>query len=176
MLTLQWSYCGVGTRRCTTTILISVQDNDVAGVYFGDQSLEIEKGLEAQYTVSQPLLNSTGTVIVHATGSNSQVTVYPEVLIFDLDNRDIPQEVVVKAAEDFVDEDVELYYIRHAFSSQYDHAYNDGAATMGYGGNVIISVVNDDFAGVTLRKRSAGGVGDILTVRELECEDCIRWC
>ena len=83
--------------QSTTTILVSAQNNDVAGVYFGDQSLEIEKGLEASYTVSQPLLNSTGAVIFHAIGGNSQMTVYPEVLIFDLNNRDIPQDVPVQA-------------------------------------------------------------------------------
>jgi hypothetical protein len=76
------------------------------------------------------------------------------------------QNVVVRAVGDNVAESTEVHFVRHELFSSDDAYSGTKVAFWKDGGNVTVVVHDNDFAGVSISKVTAGGVSDTVAVRE----------
>ncbi len=131
-------------------VVVTVRDNDMAGVTVTPTSRTMDEGSMGTYTVvlrSQP----TAAVTVMVTSGNAAVTAAatPALpLMFTSTNWNIPQTVTLTAVED-ANAVSEMVNVTHAASSQ-DTAYNNTLTI----DPVVVSVVDNDTAGVTVTPTS----------------------
>ena len=115
------------------SVLVTVNDDDTAGVHLSVSALTIDEGGSDTYTVVLES-NPDGNVIITPSRNNGDVTVSPASLSFNAGNWDTPQTVTVSAAHD--DDAVEdTASITHAVT---------GYGNVTDGGTVSVSVIDDD--------------------------------
>ena len=120
------------------SIVVTVTDDDIAGVTVHPTSVTIEEGDSAAYTVvldTEPTGNVTVTVYAPA---NTDVTASPATLTFTVDGWDRPQEVTVAVTQDNDAED-DTAALTHTVASSTDTDY-DGVSADG----VAVTVTDDD--------------------------------
>ena len=123
--------------------VVSITDDDTAGVTISETSLEIEEGDSDDYTVvleSQPTHDVTITV---NDSSNTDVTAEPASLTFTAANWDTAQTVTVTAAQDGGHDDEDATVTHTAASSDANY---DGISVAG----VLVNVTDDDDVPVTV--------------------------
>ena len=122
----------------TDETVVSITDDDIAGVTVHPTSVTIEEGDSAAYTVvlnTEPTGNVTVTVYAPA---NTDVTASPATLTFTVDGWDRPQEVTVAVTQDNDAED-DTAALTHTVASSTDTDY-DGVSADG----VAVTVTDDD--------------------------------
>ena len=125
------------------SVLVTINDDDTAGVSISVTSLDIGEGATSSYTVvltSEP----AGDVRVIIGGhSGTDVTVDTTTLTFTARNWDDPQTVTVTAARDHdaVDDDATITHTVTSHFDQYDGLPTD---------DVTVTVTDVDIAGVTI--------------------------
>ena len=137
------------TEGSTAQTIVSITDDDTAGVTISETSLEIEEGDSDDYTVvldSEPIGDVTVT-IDGVTGTD--VSLNKTTLTFTSGNWDTAQEVTVTALQDDDAVNEEMVTIKHTVSSSDDNKYDSLSAA-----NVPVTVTDDDTAGVTISETS----------------------
>ena len=137
------------TEGGTDQSIVTIADDDTAGVTISETSLEIEEGDSESYTVvlhTQP----TGNVTVAIGGvADAELTLNKTTLTFTTGNWDTAQEVTVTAEQDDDAINEEVVTIRHSVSSSADIKYDGLAAA-----SVPVTVTDDDTVGVTISETS----------------------
>ena len=136
------SYNGVAVPK----VVVSVTDDDTAGVRVTPTSLTIPEGGSRAYTVALTSKPSA-EVTIGVTSSNSDVTLNKTSLMFAPSTWNQTQTVTVSAAQDEDARD-DSASLAHTASSS-DASY-DGASIS----DVTVSVTDDDTAGVTITPTS----------------------
>ena len=118
------------------SVVVTVNDNDTAGVSVSRQSLLVDEGGSGTYTV-RLAFEPTDSVIVDVSGGGD-VTVDPTSLTFTAETWDTAQTVTVRAAED-LDATDDVVSVTHAVA---------GTSAVEYVGlgvdSVAVTVVDDD--------------------------------
>ena len=152
---------GVSEGSVAETI-ISITDDDTAGVTISETSLDIEEGDSDTYTVvldTEPVGDVTVT-IGGVTGTD--VSLNKTTLTFTSGNWDTAQTVTVTVVQDDDAVNEAVVTIKHTVSSSYDAKYDGLAAD-----SVPVTVTDDDTAGVTVSETSLDideGDSDTYTV------------
>ena len=138
--TLTHSVSGYGSVSSAASVMVSVDDDDPAGITVSPTTLTVDEGGSDTYTVvlnTQPSANVTVTV---GGTSETDLTVSPSSLTFTTENWDTAQTVTVKAAadDDAVDDTATL---THSVS---------GYGSVTSAASVMVSVDDDDPAGITV--------------------------
>ena len=121
----------------TRTVLVTVTDDDVAGVSVSEASLTIAEGSSGTYTIvldSQPTADVTVTI---NDPSNTDVTAEPASLTFSSTDWNTPKTVTVNAAQDADAED-ETATVTHTVTST-DSSYSGASAN-----SVTVSITDDE--------------------------------
>ena len=127
------------------SVVVSINDNDTAGVTVSETGLTIVEGSSGSYTVvlnTQPAGDVTVTVSGHA---GTDVSLDQTTLTFTSTTWSTAQEVTVTAGEDGDADDETDVTLSHAVASTDDAAYNGISA-----GSVVVSINDNDTAGVTV--------------------------
>ena len=134
--------------------VVSIMDDDVAGVTLSETSLEIAEGGSGDYTVVLTSEPTADVTIESRAPAGSDLTVNPSSLTFTSGNWESPQTVAVSAADDddFSDD---TGTITHRVRSS-DSDYNNRSV-----GSVAVTVTDDEEVPVTVKFGSAN-----YTVRE----------
>ncbi len=145
----------------TTTLPVTVADNDVAGVTVAPTNPTIDEGGTGSYMV---VLNTRPTDEVRVTVSNGNTagaTASPATLTFTTDNWNRGQTVTLTGVEDG-DTNNASVRLSHTSASA-DSAYNAGAVTIAA---VDVTVRDDDTAGVAVSQTALtileGGSGNYM--------------
>ena len=132
---------GVSAETTAETV-VSITDDDIAGVTVHPTGVTIEEGDSAAYTVvldtgydTEPTGNVTVTVNAPA---NTDVTASPATLTFTVDGWDRPQEVTVAVTQDSDAED-DTAALTHTVASSTDTDYDGVSAD-----SVAVTVTDDD--------------------------------
>ena len=144
-VTLTHTVAGYGDVTEAADVTVTVVDDDAAGVTVGPTSISATEGGGAGfYTV---VLNTvpSGTVTVTVGGAGDDLTVSPSPLTFDGTTWATAQTVTVTAVDDALAEGQEEVALTHT--------------VVGYGGvteagDVTVTVVDNDTAGVTVSHRA----------------------
>ena len=135
------SYDGLAVEN----VLVTVTDDETAGVTISGSSLDIDEGDSDTYTVvldSEPAGNVTVTI---GGISGTDLNLDKTTLTFTPGNWDTTQRVRVTAQQDDDAVDEEEVTITHTVTSADDTDYNGMAAD-----SVAVTVTDDDTAGVTI--------------------------
>ena len=138
-VTLTHGVTGYGTVSSGDEVVVTVTENDTAGVRISTPTLGIAEGGRGTYTVrldSQP----TGDVIVTVGGASGDVSVTNSPLTFTTGNWDMEQTVTVNAAEDD-DAVADAVTLTHGVT---------GYGTVSSGDEVVVTVTENDTAGVRI--------------------------
>ena len=140
------------------SVVVTVNDNDAAGVSVSRQSLVVDEGGSGSYTV-RLAFEPTDSVIVNVSGGGD-VTVDPTSLTFTAETWEAVQTVTVRAAED-PDATDDVVSVTHAV---------DGDSAPEYVGlsvdSVAVTVVDDDDPAVTVSfEQGSLSVAEGATVR-----------
>ena len=137
------------TEGSTVQTIVSITDDDTAGVTISETSLEIKEGDSDDYTVvldSEP----AGDVTVTIDGvTGTDVSLNKTTLNFTSGNWDTAQEVTVTALQDDDAVNEEVATIKHTVSSSDDNKYDGLTAD-----TVPVTVTDDDTVGVTISETS----------------------
>ena len=128
-------------------VIITITDDDEAGVTVTPNELTVLEGRSESYTVvlkTQPSSDVTVTVSGHA---DTDVNLDKTTLTFTSENWDTAQTVKVTAAEDDDAADDDDVTLAHAVTST-DSLYDGATAT-----SVTVSITEKDIAGVTVNPR-----------------------
>ncbi len=128
-----------------TSQTFGVKDNDALGVTFGTASAATEGGSTGSYTVELDSEPVGGDVTVTITG-DSQADPNPSFLTFTSGTWNIPQPVTIIAIDDDSVEGSHSSTITHSFSGADYDTYADE--------NQIVSITDNDSAGVVVNKAS----------------------
>ncbi len=123
------------------SVIVSVQENDVAGGTLSVDTLEVTEGGSATYTIKLDT-EPTGNVTVKVRGASGDVSVADTALTFTTQDYGTAQTVTVSAAEDIdalKDPDVTL-----------THHYSGGGYTGVAIDSVVVSVKENDVPGATV--------------------------
>ena len=131
------------------SVVVSVDDDDTAGVTVSESSLSVAEGGNRTYTVVLNTQPSRNVVISVARSGSSDVTVSPASLTFASSNWDTAQTVTVAAAQD-VDTVNDTAFIAHAVVAASSADEYDVVAIA----SVAVSVTDDDTAAVTVSESS----------------------
>ena len=126
------------SAETTVSAVVSITDDDIAGVTVHPTGVTIEEGDSAAYTVvldTEPTGNVTVTVNAPA---NTDVTASPATLTFTVDGWDRPQEVTVAVTQDSDAED-DTAALTHTVASRTDTDYDGVSAD-----SVAVTVTDDD--------------------------------
>ena len=126
------------SAETTVSAVVSITDDDIAGVTVHPTGVTIEEGDSAAYTVvldTEPTGNVTVTVNAPA---NTDVTASPATLTFTVDGWDRPQEVTVAVTQDSDAED-DTAALTHTVASSTDTDYDGVSAD-----SVAVTVTDDD--------------------------------
>ena len=126
------------SAETTVSAVVSITDDDIAGVTVHPTGVTIEEGDSAAYTVvldTEPTGNVTVTVNAPA---NTDVTASPATLTFTVDGWDRPQEVTVAVTQDSDAED-DTAALTHTVASSADTDYDGVSAD-----SVAVTVTDDD--------------------------------
>ena len=155
----------------TAETVVSIDDDDTAGVTVSETSLTIEEGDSDTYTVvldSEPSADVTVTISGHSGTdvSLSGQTLTSDELTFTPGNWSTAQAVTVNAGDDDDAED-DTATLTHTVSSTDDTAYNSLPAD-----SVDVRITEDDSAGVTVSESSLtieeGGSGAYTVVLDTQ--------
>ena len=158
MVTLTHAVTGYDTVSSGAEVVVTVTENDTAGVSINPTTLTIAEGSTDTYTVrldSQP----AGNVAVTVGGESGDVSVTNSPLTFTVDNWNLEQTVTVNAAEDADATADAMVTLTHAVT---------GYDTVSSGANVVVTVTENDTAGVRISPTTltvAEGGMDTYTVR-----------
>ena len=126
------------SAETTVSAVVSITDDDIAGVTVHPTGVTIEEGDSAAYTVvldTEPAGNVTVTVNASA---NTDVTASPATITFTVDGWDRPQEVTVAVTQDSDAED-DTAALTHTVASSTDTDYDGVSAD-----SVAVTVTDDD--------------------------------
>ena len=142
--TLTHSVSGYGSVSSAASVMVTVDDDETAGITVSESDLTIEEGEDGSYTV---VLNTqpAGEVTVTVGGATVDITVDTSSLTFTTENWDTAQTVTVSAAEDddAVDDTATL---THSVS---------GYGSVSSAASVMVTVDDDDTVGITVSKSGA---------------------
>ena len=131
------------TAGITTETVVSITDDDAAGVSISESSLTIAEGNTDTYTValnSQPM----GDVTVTIAGAGTDLSLDNTTLTFTTTTWASAQTVTVTAVDDEIDDDGETVTLTHTVASADDSDYN-GITIAG-----VTVTVNDNTAPLTV--------------------------
>ena len=134
------------TTGITTETVVSITDNDAAGVSISESSLTIAEGNTDTYTValnSQPM----GDVTVTIAGAGTDLSLDNTTLTFTTTTWASAQTVTVTAVDDEIDDDGETVTLTHTVASADDSNYQGISA-----GSVAVSITDNDGTGVTVSR------------------------
>ena len=157
-VTLTHGVTGYGTVSSGAEVVVTVTENDLAGVRISTPTLGIDEGGRGTYTVrldSQP----TGDVIVTVGGASADVSVTGSPLTFTTGNWDMEQAVTVNAAEDADAVADAMVTLTHAVT---------GYGMVTSGPPVVVTVTETGMAGVRISPTTLTvdeGGQDTYTVR-----------
>ena len=141
VVTVSHAVSGYGAVSAAADVLVTVQENDTAGVAVSPTGLTVLEGGRGSYAVvleSEP----AGTVTVAAgVPAGTDVTVSPESLTFTADDWSEPQAVEVRAAEDADAVADAVVRVSHAVS---------GYGAVSAAADVAVTVQENDTAGVVV--------------------------
>ncbi|WP_305038303.1 Calx-beta domain-containing protein, partial [Candidatus Chloroploca sp. Khr17] len=127
--------------------VLTVEDNDTAGVTLNQTAFTLDEGQSATYTVvlkSQPV----HPVVVRLNPDVQLAVAVPE-LLFTPDTWDVPQTVSFAVADDLIDEDdLHTGRMSHTLASL-DPRYNQATAVFAVP-DVVVSIRDNDTAGVEI--------------------------
>ena len=122
----------------TGETVVSITDDDAAGVSISESSLSIAEGSTDTYTValnSQPV----GDVTVTISGAGADLSVDTSTLTFTTTTWASAQTVTVTAVDDEIDDDGETVTLAHAVASA-DYSHYQGVSA----GSVAVSITDND--------------------------------
>ena len=128
----------------TSETVVSITDDDAAGVSVSESSLTIAEGSTDTYTVvlnSQPL----GDVTVTIAGAGADLSTDNTALTFTTTTWASAQTVTVTAVDDEIDDDGETVTLTHTVASDDDSGYQGISA-----GSVVVSITDNDDPAVTV--------------------------
>ena len=131
----------------STQAIVSITDNDGAGVDVSETSLDIEEGASADYTVVLTSEPAGDVRVAIEVASDAELTLDTDEVTFTADDWDTPQTVTVTADHDDDAVAEPLVTITHTSSSAIDSLYHG----MGVDG-VDVNVSEDDRVGITLTR------------------------
>ena len=134
------------TAGSTTETVVSITDDDAAGVSISESSLTIAEGNTDTYTValnSQPM----GDVTVAIAGAGTDLSLDNTTLTFTTTTWASAQTVTVTAVDDEIDDDGETVTLTHTVASADDSDYQGISA-----GSVAVSITDNDGTGVTVSR------------------------
>ncbi len=137
-VTVTHTATGAEYEAVTGTVVVTIVDNDVPGVFISPTALAVPEGGENTYTVrldTQP----TGTVAVTVGGLSGEVGVIGSPLTFTMDTWNTAQTVTVTAAQDD-DAALDTVTLTHGVTG-----YGDVIS----GAEVVVTVTEDDTVGLT---------------------------
>ncbi len=137
--TLTHSVSGYGSVSSAASVMVSVDDDDPAGITVSPTTLTVDEGGSDTYTVvldSQP----AGEVTVTVEGATVDITVDTSSLTFTTDNWNTPQTVTVSAAED-ADAVDDTATLTHSVS---------GYGSVSSAASVMVTVDDEDTPGITV--------------------------
>ncbi|MFN8373152.1 MAG: Calx-beta domain-containing protein [Anaerolineae bacterium] len=140
-----------GSSVTAASVVVTVNDNDVAGVTVSTGALTVtEAGAAQTYTLvltSQPAAGETVT-ISNGGFSAADITVSPTTLTFDSSNWNVAQTVTVNAVDNLVADGTRGTTIANGVSSSSGTTpYGNGTVTAG---SVAVTINDNDVAGSTI--------------------------
>ena len=151
-VTLTHTVSGGGYGDVTAAdVVVSITEDDMAGVTISETSLTIDEGGSATYTVvldTEPAADVTVAITGHADTdiTLSGATLSSDALTFTAENWDTAQTVTVTAGEDDDAVDEEEATLAHSASGG---GYDEVTA-----GGVTVTITDNDTAGVTISETS----------------------
>ena len=145
-------------------VVVTITEDDSAGVSISRTTLTINEGGSDTYTVAlntEPSDDVTVTISGHA---GTDVTVDNTELTFTAGNWDVPQTVTVTAEHDDDTEAESDVTLSHAVTGASEYAAIDAATVP----RVVVKITEDDSAGVTISRTTltiAEGSSDTYTVK-----------
>ena len=141
---------GYGAVTTAAAVLVTIQENDTAGVAVTPTGLTVLEGGRGSYRVvleSEPAATVTVTAAVP---ERTDVEVSPESLTFTADTWSSPQTVTVRAAEDADAVADAVVTVSHAVS---------GYGAVSTAADVAVTVQENDTAGVVVTPTALTGAG-----------------
>ena len=123
-------------------VVVSITEDDTAGVTISTDALEVPEGDSPSYTIVLDTEPAADVMVVVAVPEDAEVAVSPLTLTFTADNWNTPQTVTVTAAhdDDAIDDDPVML----------THAVSGGDYEGVTAADVEVSIVEDDTPGVTV--------------------------
>ena len=139
--TLTHSVSGYGSVSSAASVMVSVDDDDPAGITVSESALTIKEGGSDTYTVVLDTQPSANVKVTVGGASETDLTVSPSSLTFTTENWNTAQTVTVSAAEDAdaVDDTATLTHSVSGYGSVSSAASVTVTVTEGDGAKLVFS-------------------------------------
>ena len=163
VVTVSHAVSGYGAVSTAAAVLVTIQENDTAGVAVSAAALSVPEGGRGSYTVALESEPAATVTVTAAVPEGADVTVSPQRLTFTADDWSEPREVTVRAAEDADAVADAVVTVSHAVS---------GYGTVSTAADVRVTVQENDTAAVAMTPTGLtvleGGSGSYAVVLESE--------